>query len=54
MVERTKAALETERQHIAEQRMAALESRMGSLQINMPPSPFPVQVYLDGNHPLES
>lgn len=48
VVDRTKVALQPERQKIAEERVAALEAKLGKLVIQIPPTQLKVSVELDG------
>jgi hypothetical protein len=48
VVDRTKVALQPERQKIAEDRVAALEAKLGKLVIQIPPTQLRVTVELDG------
>lgn len=52
VVERTKVALQPERQKIAEERVAALEAKLGKLVIQIPPTQLKVTVELDGTQLL--
>lgn len=52
VVDRTKVALQPERQKIAEERVAALEAKLGKLIIQIPPTQLKVNVELDGTQLL--
>ncbi|MFO0616490.1 MAG: serine/threonine-protein kinase [Polyangiaceae bacterium] len=52
VVDRTKVALQPERQKIAEERVAALEAKLGKLVIQIPPTQLRVTVELDGTQLL--
>lgn len=52
VVDRTKVALQPERQKIAEERVAALEAKLGKLVIQIPPTQLKVTVELDGTQLL--
>lgn len=48
VIERTKAALQPDRQKVAEQRLASLEARLSKLIIAVPATRMKVNVWLDG------